>query len=530
MSQKTKSITIVSIALITVLLHTIPNILSPNLGLVLGLLALSLLGYLAWMLLGIFQKIAEAKKVLAMYAKGDLRTRIKVEGNGHELDQLCDEVNKVAIGLTEVMGELRGANGVLLTAVSAFEKTHKEVEGEAHQIQELSQSVAASAEQSSVGLVQVSGSVEGVSDAVNSVSAAMEEMVATASEIQRRCEMENEVVKTSQVEAANADSAMKDLRILVDKIGDITQTIEDIASQTNLLALNATIEAAGAGEAGKGFTVVANEVKQLSRQTATATGDIRGQVERIQTVAASVSDRISKVAKIIVEIQSSSQGTLNAVQEQRSTIADVSKSMANASNSAKAIARGMSEVSEGARNTAQNIAKVYKESENTTKMIHKSSEQAGAIGKTTKRLESLIQFFKAEAIKSVLTPNLLTHVGNVDQQHRRLFDLINDLSAAVVAGRGAEEMVKIFDGLLQYTAIHFREEEAMLQKAQYPDYDNHIKLHHLFEAKIKQARDDFASGRGMVASEIIRFLTDWLVTHIGKVDHKYIPYVKKAGF
>ena len=130
----------------------------------------------------------------------------------------------------------------------------------------------------------------------------------------------------------------------------------------------------------------------------------------------------------------------------------------------------------------------------------------------------------------MLTPNLLTHVGNVDQQHRRLFDIINELSEAVVDGKGADQMVRVFDSLLEYTAVHFREEEAMLRKANYSDYDAHIALHHKFEARVKQARDDYSSGRGMVASEIIRFLTDWLVTHIGKVDHKYIPEVRKAGF
>ena len=64
-----------------------------------------------------------------------------------------------------------------------------------------------------------------------------------------------------------------------EQIGKVVKLIPTIAQQTNLLALNATIEAARAGEAGKGFAVVANEVKELAKQTTTATDEIASQIE-----------------------------------------------------------------------------------------------------------------------------------------------------------------------------------------------------------------------------------------------------------
>ena len=68
---------------------------------------------------------------------------------------------------------------------------------------------------------------------------------------------------------------MAELGTAAQEIGKVVETITEISEQVNLLALNATIEAARAGEAGKGFAVVANEIKDLARQTATDTGEIK---------------------------------------------------------------------------------------------------------------------------------------------------------------------------------------------------------------------------------------------------------------
>src|SRR5437660_364847 len=82
------------------------------------------------------------------------------------------------------------------------------------------------------------------------------------------------------VDAAN--QTMSELGAASVQISDIVKTITSVAEQTNLLALNATIEAARAGDAGKGFAVVAGEVKELSKQTKTATERINEMIANVQ--------------------------------------------------------------------------------------------------------------------------------------------------------------------------------------------------------------------------------------------------------
>jgi methyl-accepting chemotaxis protein len=148
-------------------------------------------------------------------------------------------------------------------------------------------------------------------------------------------------------------------------IGDIVQTIEDIAGQTNLLALNATIEAARAGEAGKGFAVVANEVKNLAKQTSKATEEIR---QRIGSLVGDMNDvtaamREAKAAsddgeRAMGDVRDAMQGILDKASNTAARISEIAGVLEQQEVAAQDISTKVGEIAQHAEENVAEITEV----------------------------------------------------------------------------------------------------------------------------------------------------------------------------
>ncbi|MDG6103844.1 GAF domain-containing protein [Dactylosporangium aurantiacum] len=145
-------------------------------------------------------------------------------------------------------------------------------------------------------------------DSISRLRAASQDATRVAREaVARASEMTTDVTALSESSTA---------------IGDVIKIISSIADQTNLLALNATIEAARAGDVGKGFAVVAGEVKDLARETATATQKVADQIAGIQTNARSVTDGIHVTSETIGQMDTV-QARINEVLEDQARMAQL---------------------------------------------------------------------------------------------------------------------------------------------------------------------------------------------------------------
>jgi len=109
---------------------------------------------------------------------------------------------------------------------------------------------------------------------------------------------------------------------------------------------------------------------------------------------------------------------------------------------------------------------------------------------------------------------------DIDEQHKELFNIINNLMESINSGRGRQEIEKVLKFLQDYVVDHFKKEEGYMKKFNYPGYANHKDQHDLFIANynsINRFFEAWGASDGLV-DMINRWVSNWLSDHILKVD------------
>jgi hemerythrin len=122
----------------------------------------------------------------------------------------------------------------------------------------------------------------------------------------------------------------------------------------------------------------------------------------------------------------------------------------------------------------------------------------------------------------------------IDDQHKELVNMTNTLYEACLAGDRAARayFLQAIHGTVDYVKYHFAAEEKILENVKYPHIIEHKRAHESFVKKIFVDVKSFEAGKKFVPNVFVRYLKDWILTHIAVEDKRYAEYIfnlKKQG-
>lgn len=320
----------------------------------------------------VVQPILAMTKAMSRLAQGDLTVEIPAQSRRDEIGAMAGavqvfkdtaieasrlaeaerEAQATRLARSELIADLtRRFDGHATSAIEQVASTATQLEGTAGVM-------AASATVTNEQAHQVANSSEQAARNVATVASATEQLTASVSEIRRQVDHSTAHATQAQQQVEQSNHAVHSLSETAQRIGEVVQLINSIASQTNLLALNATIEAARAGDAGKGFAVVASEVKALAGQTARATEEISGQIAAIQSATGAAVRAMAAVGQTIGDLNGIAGQISTAVAEQTAATGEIARNVTAALSGSQAVAETIREVQRTADQTGQNASDV----------------------------------------------------------------------------------------------------------------------------------------------------------------------------
>jgi methyl-accepting chemotaxis protein len=377
-------------------------------GIAAGVLLALLLGFVSSR--NITRPIQQVVHLAQQMSEGDFTHHLKIAQND-EIGLLVAALNRLVIRMESMLRRVVNSVDTLHFSSGEMTRISDRMARGADLTAGKSNLVATAAEEMSVSMNSVSAASEEATTNVSMVADAVAGTMETIQAIARHSQKARTIADSAVVQADNASAKMNALGSAADAISKVTEVITEISEQTNLLALNATIEAARAGDAGKGFAVVANEIKELARQTAAATHEIKARIEGIQHSTDETVGEMKQISEVINQVNDIVATIATSVDSQLASTEEVAGNVREASLGFEAINENVAQCSRVTGQISADIADVRGSADELTQTGIEVALNVKELSRIAGKLHDEVDYFKVSAPKFDITAVKKAHMA-----------------------------------------------------------------------------------------------------------------------